>query len=67
MQRLCPMLKQRCNNFISMLFQRGLNVCKNYIEKCCASNKYEGGGVNLPTHPLPPLYLKKNLSNFNIT
>ena len=40
-QSRCPTLKQRWYNFISTLFQRGLNVSKSYMETDGASDKYE--------------------------
>ena len=44
-QRRCPTLKQRWYYFISMLFQCGLNISKNYTKTSRASDKY--GFVNL--------------------
>ena len=32
-------LKERWYNFISILFQRGLNISKSYIKTSCASDK----------------------------
>ena len=40
MQRRYPTLKQRWYNFISMLFQHGLNVSKSYIKTNRANDKY---------------------------